>query len=161
MKRAAALLLCVILLTSVLTACGARGEAAGALGLDLSKGEEISSYDTHGGFHGDGASCVAYRFEDDAVLKEIEASSRWSAFPLDDTARALVYGLSNGTSQIGPMLNDEQGEPLVPQIENGYYLLIDRQTDAEGDMLDRYSFNFTLGLYDIDARTLYYCKLDT
>ncbi len=147
---------------SVLTACGTkRDEAAKILSLNLSSGEEISNYDTHGGFHGDGTTCIAYRFDDDTVLEEIRSASEWSEFPLDDTVRALVYGLSDGTTQIGPWLNDDMGHPIVPEIQNGYYLLIDRQNGAETEILDRYSFNFTLGLYDTDTNTLYFCELDT
>ena len=152
----------VILFMSVLTACGAKsGEAAKLLGLDISNGEVISNYDTHGGFHGDGTTCIAYRFDDDTILEEIRNSSEWSEFPLDETVQALVYGLSDGTTRKGPMLNDNEGQPIVPEIQNGYYLLIDRQNGAETDILDRYSFNFTLGLYDIDTNTLYFCELDT
>lgn len=162
MKRILTPLLFFIFLCLSLTACGAKGdEAAKVLGLDTSKGEEISNYDTHGGFHGDGTTCIAYHFDDDTILDEIKSSSEWSEFPLDDTVQALVYGLSDETTQIGPMLNDKEGHPIVPEIQNGYYLLIDRQSGAEGDTLDRYSFNITLGLYDTDTNTLYFCKLDT
>ena len=140
---------------------GKSDEVAKILGLDVSMGEEISNYDTHGGFHGDGTTCIAYHFDDDTILEEIRSSSQWSEFPLDDTVQALVYGLSDETTQIGPMLNDNEGHPIVPEIRNGYYLLIDRQNDAAADILDRYSFNFTLGLYDTDTNTLYFCELDT
>ena len=162
MKKVITSLLILILLLSVLTACGAKSdEVAKVLGLDVSKGEEISNYDTHGGSHGDGTTCIAYRFDDDTILEEIKSSSEWSEFPLDDTVQVLVYGLSDGTTQIGPMLNDNEGHPIVPEIQNGYYLLIDRQNDATADILHRYSFNFTLGLYDTDTNTLYLCELDT
>lgn len=51
------------------------------------------------------------------------------------------------------------------ETQHGYYILIDRQvgnrkTSGE-DILQRNSFNFTLGLYDTDTNTLYFCKLDT
>ena len=59
------------------------------------------------------------------------------------------------------MLNDNEGHSIVPVIRNGYYRLIDRQKGAEGELLERYSFNLTLGLYDADTNTLYFCKLDT
>ena len=161
MKKILIQLLCFNLFSFALTACeGKRDEAARVLGLDLSAGTEISNYDTHGG-NSDGTTCIAYRFEDNAVLEEIISSSAWSKFPLDDTVQALVYGLSEGTTHIGPMLNDNEGHPIVPEIQNGYYLLIDRQYDAEADILHRYSFNFTLGLYDTDTNTLYFCTLDT
>lgn len=77
----------------------------------------------------------------------------------------MVYGIEEGTSRIGPFLTDEEGNSLVPEIREGYYLLIDRQAEpgkATGaDMLHRSSFNLTLGLYDTVTQTLYYCKLDT
>lgn len=38
---------------------------------------------------------------------------------------------------------------------------IDRQEDQETDILDRPSFNVTVGLYDTDTNTLYCCTLDT
>ncbi len=151
MKKAITSLLISILFLSVLTACGTKsGEAAKVLGLDVSKGEEISNYDTHGGFHGDGTTCIAYRFDDDTILEEIKSSSKWSEFPLNDTVQTLIY-----------MMNNSGEHPIIPEIRNGYYLLIDRQNDAETDILHRYSFNFTLGLYDTDTNTLYFCELDT
>ncbi len=162
MKKVIPSFLILLLFLSVLTACGAKsGEVARVLGLDVSKGKEISNYDTHGGSYGDGTTCIAYRFDDDTVLEEIKSSSEWSEFPLDDTVQALVYGLSDGTTHVGPMLNDNEGHPIVPEIRNGYYLLIDRQNDTTADILHRYSFNFTLGLYDTDTNTFYLCELDT
>ena len=62
--------------------------------------------------------------------------------------------------QKGPYLNDNNGNPLFPEVENGYYLLIDRQNDAQ-DILDRHSFNFTVAVFDSDENTLHYGKLDT
>ena len=83
----------------------------------------------------------------------------------EDTAKALVYGIENETERIGPYLTDQEGNPLVPEIENGYYMLIDRQVEegwATGaDILHRGSFNFTLGLYDTDKELLYFCEEDT
>ncbi len=162
MKKLLTLFLLLTLLMSLLTACGTRTDnIARELGLDISTGEEFSNFDDHGGFHGDGTACIAYRFDDDTVLEEIKGSSKWNEFPLDDTVRILVYGISDATGKRGPYLGDDEGNPIVPEIQNGYYLLIDRQNDSEKDILDRYSFNFTLGLYDTDTGTLYLCELDT
>lgn len=69
--------------------------------------------------------------------------------------------MEDGTSKEGPFLADENGEPVVPEIQNGYYLLIDRHSDTKSNILERGSFNFTVGLYDTDNNTLYCCKLDT
>ena len=49
----------------------------------------------------------------------------------------------------------------LPEIQNGYYRLIDRHSDTDTGILDRYSFNFTLGVYDSDTNTLYCCEVDT
>ena len=52
----------ISLMLFTLTACGSEDpaeEISRALHIDVSAGEEISSSDTHGGFHGDGISCVA------------------------------------------------------------------------------------------------------
>ena len=159
------------LLLTCLTACKAKTPqdlASEALSLDLSAGSEVSSYDTHSG-NGDGTSCIVLSFQDDAVLEQIQASDAWHPLPVDQTTQVLVYGFSEETSdaswQIGPYLTDDSGNPLVPEVQNGYYVLLDRQAEdgkAPGsDILDRGSFNFTFGLYDTDTDTLYCCELDT
>ena len=111
------------------------------------------------------------QFSDGEVLEQIEESGDWEAFPLDRTAQALVYGVTEETGteetgitvfQTGPYLNDSDGNLLVPEIREGYYRLIDRHAQAgESDILDRHSFNFTLALYDTETDTLYFCELDT
>ena len=60
----------ISLMLFTLTACGSEDpaeEISRALHIDVSAGEEISSSDTHGGFHGDGISCVALQFPDSQV----------------------------------------------------------------------------------------------
>lgn len=98
-------------------------------------------------------------------MTEIQGNTEWEAFPLDETVQTLVYGAEDETSKYGPYLTDNDGKPLVPEIQNGYYLLIDRQVEKDkatgADILHRSSFNFDLGLYDTDTNTLYFCQLDT
>lgn len=159
-------------LALLLAACGAGGHSeavSDALGIDVTAGETLAYTDSHGGFHGDGTTCAVLHFPDDRVLEQIQADPRWSPLPLNETAQALVYGLSWETVRemfrVGPYLTDEEGEPLVPEIQNGYYRLIDRHAgqDEPGDpgLLDRASLNFTLGLYDSDTNRLYFCEMDT
>lgn len=100
-------------------------------------------------------------FNDDIVLEKIKNNTEWSAFPLDETVQTLVYGVETETTKDGPFLTDENGKSLVPEIQNGYYCLIDRHSDTKAEILERNSFNFTLGLYDTDTNTLYFCELDT
>ena len=171
MKKLLTFILSSFLILNGLTACTSQSSqyiVSKALGLDVSGGSEISYSDTHSG-NGDGTSCIILSFQDDAVLEQIKESDDWSSLPLDQTTQALVYGISEETDQvsyqIGPYLTDSEGNPLVPEVENGYYFLLDRQAEeghATGtDILNRGSFNFTFGLYDTGTNTLYFCELDT
>ncbi len=171
MKKLLTFILSSFLILNGLTACASQSSqdiVSIALGLDVSDGSEISYSDTHGG-NGDGTTCIALGFQGDAVLEQIKENDTWSALPLDQATQALVYGISEETDQasyqIGPYLTDGEGNPLVPEVENGYYFLLDRQAEerqaAGTDILNRGSFNFTFGLYDTDTNTLYFCELDT
>ncbi len=163
--RKAVFVLFSLLLMLPLSACNSeRGkeEVAAALGIDVSGGTETEHTDTHGGFHGDGTTFIALHFSDEACLNEIESSASWKPLPLSENLETLVYGQASG----GPVLTSDKGDPLFPQVENGYYYLWDRHDESENrqddsDLLQRASFNFTLALYDADAKTLYYCAFDT
>ena len=147
----------------VLVSCGSKMTAQDTiskeLDLDVSGGKEVLNINTYSG--GEGTSCIAVTFDDDTILDTIKNRANWKAFPLDETIQTLVYGIENGTSKEGPFLADENGDSIVPEIQNGYYLLIDRHSDTKSKILERGSFNFTVGLYDTDNNTLYCCKLDT
>ncbi|HIX89773.1 MAG TPA: hypothetical protein H9845_02610 [Candidatus Agathobaculum pullicola] len=157
----------VLVFVFSLTACGSKNPQAmvsEALGVDASTGSTMSSMDTHSG-NGDGTAYVELHFDSNEMVKQIQADDAWKPFPLDKTAQTLVYGVSDETSSVGPFLTDEEGKALVPEIANGYYRLIDRQVEQDkatgADILNRASFNFTVGLYDTDTNTLYCCELDT
>ena len=160
MKKGFTVLISLCFCLFTLAACGAKGvhaQVSEELGIDVSKGREISNYDSHGGFHGDGTTCIVFEFDEGTVLEEVKSNPAWKAFPLDETVQTLVYGTADENGQIGPYLTKDSErdelltELLVPEIRNGYYLLVDRQEEpgmATGaDILHRGSFNFTLGLY--------------
>ena len=154
----------IVAFTLFLTACSSehqQNQIEKELNIDVSNGREISQSDDHGGFHNDGTSCIVYRFSDDSVLNQIRKDNSWKAFPMDETVTALVYGTTDESSSVGPYLKDDGGNTLVPEIQNGYYVLIDRQMNEEEDVLHRASFNFTIGIYDTDTDTLYFCRYDT
>lgn len=70
-RKFVALMVVIVLSLTSLTACGAKTPqdiVSEALGLDASGGSEVSASDTHGGFHGDGTSCIVLTFQDDARL---------------------------------------------------------------------------------------------
>lgn len=151
-----------------LTACSQKTpqeRIASELNLDATDGTELLHYDTHSG-NGDGTSCFALTFSDNALEQEIADRSDWAALPLDKATQVLAYGQSDETGSMGPYLTDRDGDALLPPIENGYYCLIDRQASekslsAAQPILERASLNFTLAVYDTDQDILYFCQLDT
>lgn len=150
----------MVITLSACTSMNKQNEISKQLSIDVSQATQVSNYDTHSG-NGDGTTCIVLNFQNENVLKEIEANPDWKQFPLDETAQILAYGYEDKTSQIGPFVTNDKGENLIPEIENGYYILVDRQSNQTDNILDRGSFNFTLGIYDTENNNLYFCKLDT
>lgn len=130
-------------------------KASFRIGIDLSDGELVSAYDDHGGFDGDGTTCIIVAFSDDTLLAEIEKAGTWQPFPPDAAVNQLLYG--------NYLFNAETQENFVPPIENGYYLLKDRNLKVleQLNIMTRSSCNFDLAVYDADNRTLYFLALDT
>ena len=156
-------LILVILIVITLSACSSinqQNEISKAFGIDVSKASEVSNYNTHSG-NGDGTTCIVLNSKNQDILKQIEENSDWKQFPLDETTKTIVYGYEDETSSVGSFLKNDKGENLVPEIENGYYILIDRQSNQNDNILNRGSFNFTVGIYNTDDNNLYFCKLDT
>lgn len=154
------LIIFMVITLSACTSMNKQNEISKQLSIDVSQATQVSNYDTHSG-NGDGTTCIVLNFQNENVLKEIEANPDWKRFPLDETAQILAYGYEDKTSQIGPFVTNDKGENLIPEIENGYYILVDRQSNQTDNILDRGSFNFTLGIYDTENNNLYFCKLDT
>ncbi len=139
------------------------------IGINVTNAKLISEMDTHGGFHGDGVSCVALQL-DDETAQEITKAIGWKAFPLNQTTKTLLYGVTQQSTEgiwtWGPNLTDDDGKPLVPRIESGYYLLQDRHSAASpnqdpAEILRRASLNLTVAVYDDVNGVLYVCRLDT
>lgn len=129
------------------------GELSDVGGVDMSGGEVVSSEDTHGGFHGDGYKLVQVRYAAGAVQEEIAASEDWRSLPLTGALHTFVY-------------QPYDTRLLIPEIESGYYWFYDRHSESvdhrsDAGLLSRYSFNFTLAIYDSDADILYFCIYDT
>lgn len=138
------------------------------IGVDVTHAEILSEMDTHGGFHGDGVSCVVLQLDEPA--RDAIKAQEWKSMPMDQTTEILLYGVTqetpDGAYTYGPYLSGEDNQPLVPQIQDGYYLLLDRHSAAKPDqdpaeILQRGSQNLTVALYDDATGILYVCKLDT
>lgn len=140
------------------------------LSLDCSSAEITESYDSHGGFLGDGTSFYALQFADGSQVAQISGSTEWKPLPLTDTLKTVAWGLQDDEHDFAPMIikDNDWDHPLIPHVENGYYFFRDRHsyaTDPKDDsmLLDesRPSYNFTLAIYDTDTDILYYSELDT
>ncbi len=139
------------------------------IGIDVTDAELLSEMDTHGGFHGDGISCVVLQLNEKTAQEEIRTQG-WAEFPMDETAKALLYGVTKTTPEgvwmMGPYLRGEDEKPLVPHMDKGHYFLLDRHSDAkpnqnDAEILQRASINVTIAVYDDVSHLLYVCKLDT
>ena len=159
----------MLLMIFSLVGCGKKdiqSNISESLEIDVSKGTVLTNSDSHGGFHGDGMLFQQISFEDSKLSDEIKDNDSWKPMPLSQNMEALVYGIEEGTSSIGPYLTDESGNTIIPDIQNGYYYFYDRHSEtkdpySDKDILDRASFNFTLALYDSDNHVLYYVEFDT
>lgn len=173
MKKRMVGLLLAVCLSAALVGCAdsetsQKKAVSRAVGVDCSAAELSDSYDSHGGFHGDGTTFYALHFSDDSVAKSIAANQDWRPLPLTDNLTALVWGKEIGDTEYAPVITkaNDWDNPLVPQVENGYYRFIDRHSDSKNktddtEVLNRYSYNFTLAIYDTDNHILYYCEEDT
>lgn len=118
------------------------------LGIDLSNSKTISKSSDYGSF-GDGYSLLIMDCSGKDVEQQIINNQDWQHFPLSTEVNTLVYN------------NYEKFSSTIPEIKNGYFILIDRQNWTDKNILERYSYNFSIGLYDTDHNMFYYCKLDT
>ena len=134
----------------------------------LAQGTLIENVDSHSGFHGDGASLQTWTFEDESLLKQIQADSAWKTLPLTENLEAVLYGVTYeeglSVTTIGPYVSFS--EEQLPRVEHGYYYFVDCQAESEQQhsdeqIMERASFNFSIAIYDTDTNTLYYVEVDT
>lgn len=115
--------------------------------------------DTHGGFLGDGEYFAKIICTDE---KDEEIKIRWKIYPLSDElqkAMKIKTCEDNGCKDVYERYS-------IPNIKNGYYYFFDRHSDSvdnksELELNKRSSYNFSVGIYDIDNNILYYYELDT
>lgn len=165
-------ILMVFALLACLAGCGStdiRRELSETLGVDLTGAAILEENDTHGGFHGDGTTCIALELtapQKEAVLAAAAMDPHWHDLPLSETAEILLYGAESANGISGPYLHDGSYTPLVPEITGGCWFFLDRHSGAsdgvsDENVLQRSSLNFTIALYDADTGILYYLKMDT
>lgn len=130
-------------------------------GLNLSSCAIEKNEDTHGGFHGDGEMLVILNCSNanEELLNQINS---WNSLPLTENLELIMYGGEKDGVSYGYEFATKIG---IPKITNGYYHFINRDSEAlnenDDDILNKYSFNFTLILYDNDNEKMYYYEIDT
>ena len=154
MKR---FLILILILLAAAAGCGGLGgtregkelqQIGRTLGLDLSAGTLVRFEDDHGGFHGDGLT--AAEVELDGLEEELEGVPGWRTLPMTDSAAQAVR------------LCEAEGG----QAEEGFYYLYDRHSESvdpydDSELHERYSWNFTVAVYDSGSVLLYFYELDT
>lgn len=130
--------------------------------IDIDECKRISENDQHQGFHGDGDYIlkVDCSKNNKKILKQIK---KWKKLPLSDNLQLIMYGGERDNKTYGYELAKKNN---IPEIKNGYYYYLDRNSNAANkhsdlSLFDRYSFNFTIVMYDLDTDILYYYEFDT
>lgn len=144
------LLLPVLLLASC--AASPVKEVSQALDLSLPEGDVITDIDTHGGFHGDGESCIVLAFapeNGETLAEELAGRTDWQALPLDDLSATVMESILS-------LLEDEGLDYTIPA--QGWYWYQDRS--PAGHSLD-FPLNCTIAVYDPQSWQLVYFELDT
>ena len=131
--------------------------------LDVTNGEILYFNDTHGGFLGDGECYAEVKFLNNSVSDIIK--SEWQKLPLTNNLNTVIYG-GEVETEFGPGTVLSFVDDKIPKVKNGYYYFEDRHSDStnkkdDTDILGRYSYNFTVAIYDLDTHTLYFYALDT
>lgn len=131
----------------------AKRQVSQELSLELPPSDAEFYEDTHGGFLGDGTTYIRLKFYDGALPENFWYDVRWHSLPLTENLAGWV-----------PRINGEAACALG--VQTGWYYFRDRHSEAEHDwddapINDRFSYNFTLAVYDTDTQTLHFLKLDT
>ena len=126
------------------------------LNIKISQESILEKKDTENGF-------ISLKVTDTKTVEENK--SEWKELPLTENLTALVYGLEDETSSIGPYISKD-GVALFPEVENGYYYFYDRHSEStdhfdDTNVFDRHSFNFVIAIFDTDTNRLYYSRFDT
>lgn len=165
------ILLLFLSISLIITACSSKNpikDISKTLGISLSDGKISEDIDSHGGFHGDGMTYLEVMFpkEEETITEQIENNEGWRKLPLTNNLHTAVYGKETQSGSTGPYVTDDDGNPLIPIVDNGYYFFIDRQKEGQAmkddkNLLGGFSLNFTIAIYDTDNKILYYFELDT
>lgn len=154
-------LIAVLFLLSLIPLSGYIDQTAEYFGFTKQEFAVLEEADTYGGFHGDGIYYMILDCSDNRE-KALSIIKDWKKFPLSENLNILMYGRENELS-----FNDGFAKTAhFPNITNGYYWFEDRHSESkdstdDSEIFERYSYNFSIAIYDCDTDKLYYFELDT
>lgn len=146
-----------------LSSCRITGsEQDNYLGFNPNAFTVVEEEDTHGGFHGDG-SCYLILDCSRNTEHAKKITQDWKQLPLTENLQLAMYGGEKNGVQYDYNFAEEAHWPI---IRNGVYKFVDRHSEAvdksdDTNLFSRYSFNFSIALYDLDTNILYYFEMDT
>lgn len=122
----------------------------------------VEELDTHGGFLGDGSYYLILDCSDNRE-EALEKVKGWNKLPLSENLHLIMYGGEKDGRTYGFELAEEA---KMPKIENGYYIFEDRNFESkdsrdDSELFNRYSYNFSIAVYDMDTDRMYYFEYDT
>lgn len=156
----------------MLLCAGCKGEKVSlpeVLGVTLTDSNPVEYWDNHGAMS-DGVSYWKVELSQkdaDALGERAQTGEGWHPLPVNEDMETLLYGRQwqEGTESFGsgPYLTDKDGQPLLPQVKEGYWFFYDDQTETyeTAGVTERASLNITAAVYDSQTRTLTCGKLDT
>lgn len=162
MKKISAIIILAALLLA-LPSCAFDSQSDDYFGFSKQNFAVVEEQDTHGGWLGDGSYYLILDCSNnvDTALKNVEG---WNSLPLSENLNLIMYGgEKDGVSYDGYNLSEEAH---LPEIKNGYYFFEDRHSEAndasdDSGLFSRFSFNFSLAVYDSDTNRFYYFEFDT
>lgn len=120
---------------------------------------KMDKKNTHRGFHNDGELLEKIYFSEKQAnnfINSAEKNSNWRQLPITERLHNKVCKHA---------IDEEMN---IPEVSNGYWFVLDRHSVAkdkynEKDIFneDRYSYNFTIAVFDIEQNVLYIYELDT
>ncbi len=139
-----------------------QNETATYFGFSTSDFVVLEEEDTHGGFLGDGSYYLILDCSQN-TSKAYELIKDWEKLPLYDNLNLAMYGGKKDGIIYGYNFAEEAH---LPTVTNGVYKFVDRHANTinssdDTNLLSRYSFNFSLAVYDFNTDTLYYFEMDT
>jgi len=157
------LIIVTIIFCLIFTSCSTVGSGqTDYFGFKTSVFTVVDETDTHEGFLGDGSYYLILDCSEETEQAK-ELIKEWKALPLTENLQIIMYGGEKDGVSYGYNLAEEAHWPT---ITNGVYKFVDRQSKADDksddtNLFNRYSYNFSVAVYDLDTNTLYYFEFDT